>query len=226
MRKDIEIHINTGDVELKPTPLSSSYPFRWVENKTGLNRYLYGEIEIPGRISDLSVKSNGVCFDLPYTPKYKEFFVRIKRSFGGQDYLYVQNPVDGSEWFLARCGLYGGQKAPIFASQLSLISKSKYYIYLNGAYADLYSGVSKDFNVVGANRQNANLMLKCAPTNNYRYPLTGVGLIRWVNSNIQNTNLSEVLTREFEADGVGIKNATFDFETKDLHLDLDTSRVD
>lgn len=226
MRKDIEIHIETGDMAISAKNLTKLFPFHWTTNESGLSRYIYGEIEVPGNISETSIRSKGIYLSIPYTPEYKEFYIRIKRIFGSEIESFVQNPVDGSEWFLVRTGLHGKEMKNAYASQLLRISEDRFYIKLNREYADLYSGNISDVNIISANRQNANLLLKCLPTNNYRYPLTGVGLIRWTNSNIDHTQLSTILQREFEADGVYVKNASFDFESKDLQLDLDTSNVD
>lgn len=221
MRKDIEIHINTGDIVISSQTSPKLRQFNWTTNKGGLERYIYGEIELPGNISESSVKENGLYFSIPYTPKYKEFYIRIKRVFNDGVYSFIQNPVDGSDWFLVRAGLYGGEVKNVYASQLLLISEDIFYIRLNKGCAEIYSGNESDVNIVPAKRQNANLMLKCLPTNNYRYPLTGVGLIRWVNSNIHYTELSAVLQREFENDGMSVKSASFDLESKDLQLELE-----
>jgi hypothetical protein len=221
MRKDIEIHINTGDAVVKSVNKAKLYPFNWVANNEGLSRYIYGEIQIPGNISESVIRNAGIYLSIPYTPKYKEFYIRIKRIFGEDADLFVQNPVDGSEWFLAKTGLYGGNMKNAYASQLLMISENCFYIRLNGGFAEVYSGYESDFNIVPADRQNANLLLKCLPTNSYRYPLSGVGLVRWINSNIHHTELSAILQREFEADGMYVKNASFDLESKNLHLDLE-----
>lgn len=226
MRKDIEIHINTGDIQLVNTVNIIERTFRWVDNPNGLSRYIWGEIELPASISERKIVENGLFVCIPYTPKYNEFYIRIKRMYDAESFTYLQNPTDGSEWFLVKSAINGGVLSNVFASQLILIHHNSYFIKLNGGFAQLFSGEVSDVNIVKANRQNANMLLKCMPTNNYRYPLTGVGLVQYINSNINYSRLSEVLQREFRADGVGVKNASYDFETKDLHLDLDTSSVD
>jgi hypothetical protein len=226
MRKDIEIHINTGDMTVDPVNKPKTYPFNWVENDKGLSRYIYGEIQVPLSVSEASIRTDGLYSSIPYTPKYKEFYLRIKRVFSDETSLFVQNPVDGSDWFLARAGLYGNTMKNVYASQLLTISEDKFYFKLNKECIDIYSGNESDVYIVPANRQNANLLLKCLPTNNYRFPLSGVGLIRWVNSNIHHTELSSVLQREFEADDMYVKNASFDLDTKKLHLDLDSYNSD
>lgn len=226
MRKDIEIHINTGDITLSPHNKFILRPFNWVEHDSGLMRYIYGEITLPATLPESSIKANGIYLTIPYTPIYQEFYVRIKREYEDGSYTFLYNPVDGSEWFLVKAAKYGGKFVNVYASELITISESSFHIRLNKGVAEIYSSAESDVNIIKANRQNANMMLKCIPTNCYRYPLTGVGLIRWSQSNIDHTELAEVLKREFEEDGVKVNNASYDFDTSDLYLDLDTSNVD
>ncbi len=226
MRKDIEIHINTGDIHLCSQNKFTLRPFNWVENTSGLMRYIYGEIVIPSSLSESTIRANGIFTTIPYMPVYKEFYIRIKRMYENGAFTYLQNPVDGSTWFLVQVGKYGSQLRNAYASELITISEDSFYFKFNKGIVELYSSAESDLNIIKANRQNANMLLKCIPTNNYRYPLTGVGLIRWTQSNIDHTELSSVLQREFNDDGVKVRNASYDFETSDLHLDLDTSNVD
>lgn len=226
MRKDIEIHINTGDITLSPHNKFILRPFNWVENDVGLMRYIYGEITLPATLSEDKVKNQGIYCTIPYTPIYQEFYIRIKREYADGTFVYVHNPVNGTEWFLVQSAKFGGKFANVYASELFTISETSFYIKLNKGIAELYSSSESDVNIIKANRQNANLLLKCIPTNCYRYPLSGVGLIRWTQSNIDKTTLAEVLQREFGEDGVTVNNAGYDFDTNDLHLDLDTTKVD
>ena len=205
MRRDIEIHIHTGDIVIGSLPTEKLRLFQWVVNEKGLSRYIYGEIEVPGSIAEARIKTDGVYFTVPYTPIFKEVFIRIKRNES-----FLQNPTDGGEWFRVQTCLYGGEIRNVYASQLGLISENRFYLRLEKDIAYLYSGDKSDMNIIPANRQNSNLLLKCIPTNHYRYPLTGVGLIRWMNSNIEYTQLATVLQKEFEADGVSVRNASFD----------------
>lgn len=228
MRKDIEIHIGTGDITL---PSKNNYQlrdFRWVSNPTGLSRYIYGEIDIPSTVTEASIRNNGVFFNIPYTPRYKEFMVRICRVYEGGSFSYVTNLDSGNEWFLVKVGLYGGKPTNAFASQLMKISDGSFYGKIGDNCVELYSASQSDFNIVSADRQNANCLLACNPSNNYRYPLTGVGMVRWVNSgHINSGELADVLQREFSEDGVTVKNAKYDYDTKSMsQLDLDSSNAE
>lgn len=224
MRQDIELHIKTNDIALIATNKAKIRTFRWINNPSGLSRYIYGEIDVPAVVSETKIRENGVFVNIPYTPKYKEFMVRVRRMFDDGSYVYLYNRKDGSEWFLAQAGMYGSEKKNCYASLLYTISEGTYYISLTDEIATIYSSIQSDFNIVDANRQNANCLLACFPSNSYRYPLTGVGLARWINAhNINAGNLAEIINREFAEDGVVVKNATYNYDTKQMEMDLDAS---
>lgn len=226
MRRDIEVKALTCDMTLVNGRRFITYQFEWVTNPTGQQRYIYGEITVPAYVPENTLRQNGMYFTIPYTPKYKEIMVRVKRMVSQTSFVYLQNPTDGSDWFLAKTGIYGGALQNAYASQLMLISEGSLYMTVDGGNAILYGAEELDCNIVRANRQNGQMLLKCVPTNNYRYPVTGVGLIRWTHSNIEYTKLSEILQREFQDDGVTVMNASYDFDSRDLYLDLDTTFVD
>lgn len=226
MRKDIELHIKTNDIALVATNKAKMRTFRWVDNPSGLSRYIYGEIDVPAVVSETKIRENGVFVNIPYTPKYKEFMIRVRRVYDDGSYIYLYNRRDGSEWFLAQVGMYGGEKENCYASLLYTISEGTYYISLKDEIATIYSSIQSDFNIVDANRQNANCLLACFPSNSYRYPLTGVGLARWINAhNVNAGNLAEIINREFSEDGVVVKNATYNYDTKQMEMDLDASNT-
>lgn len=220
MRKDIEIHIGTGDITL---PSKNNYQlrnFQWVQNPTGLSRYIYGEIVVPSNLSANTLYDKGVYAAIPYTPIYKEFMVRIKRLYENGLYEYLQNPADGTEWFVVKGNLYGMKEYKnIYASQLMMIADNDYYFQFDKGVANVYSALESDLNIVKANRQNSNMLLACVPTNNYRYPISGVGLIRWMNGNMDYTALADTIKSEFADDGVVVNSASFDYDTNQISID-------
>ena len=225
MRTDIQLHIKTGDVGFINKLSHNVYEFRWVDNPDGLDRYIYGEVEVPSNITERDVREYGVCFYVPYTPKYKEIKLRIRRKTSN-GFEYVRSQKDNSEWYVVKSGLYGGDIKETYASQLILISRNELYAQIDGSSIVLYDGRDMDFNIVNANQQNTNCMLACVPTNNYKYPGSGIGLVRWINStDINNEGLSDVLNNELEEDGVHVKNAYYNYETNRLELDLDYSNA-
>ena len=220
MRKDIEIHIGTGDITL---PSKNNYQlrdFQWEQNPTGLSRYIYGEIIVPSNLSANTLYNKGVYAAIPYTPIYKEFMVRIKRLYENGLYEYLQNPADGTEWFVVKCNLYGtNEYKNVYASQLKMVADNDYYFQFDKGKLNVYSAMKSDLNIVKANRQNSNMLLACVPTNNYRYPISGVGLIRWMNGNMDYTALADTIKSEFTDDGVVVNSASFDYDTHQLSLD-------
>lgn len=220
MRKDIEIHIGTGDITLPPKNSYQLRDFQWVQNPTGLSRYIYGEIIVPSNLSANTLYNKGVYAAIPYTPIYKEFMVRIKRLYENGLYEYLQNPADGTEWFVVKCTLYGTNGCKnVYASQLKMVADSDYYFQFDKGTVNVYSAMESDLNIVKANRQNSNMLLACVPTNNYRYPISGVGLIRWMNGNMDYTALADTIKSEFTDDGVVVNSASFDYDTHQLSLD-------
>ena len=146
--------------------------------------------------------------------------VRIKRLYENGLYEYLQNPADGTEWFVVKCNLYGtkGHKN-VYASQLKLIADNDYYFQFDKGVLNVYGAMESDLNIVKADRQNSNMLLACVPTNNYRYPISGVGLIRWMNGNMDYTALADTIKSEFTDDGVVVNSASFDYDTHQLSLD-------
>lgn len=226
MRKDIEIHIQTGDVAIKSKDGLKLRPFRWVEQPELLSRYIYGEIDVPYTVTERIIRSQGLACSIPYTPKYKEFMIRIRRVNDDGFSTYLMNKTDGSQWFLVKSAKYGGELKNVFASELASISEDAFFISLNDSYARIYSNGRSDFNIVPASRQNANCLLACYPGGNYRYPLTGIGLARWINSNgAASASLTQTLQDEFRLDGVSIKNAAFNYDTNQMELDATDMEV-
>ena len=122
--------------------------------------------------------------------------------------------------FLVKSEIYGTALRNVFASELPSISEDGFFVMLKNGIAQLYASSQSDFNIIKAGRQNANCLLACFPGGNYRYPLTGVGLARWINSNnVASTSLTKVLQDEFSADGVTVRNAAYNYETKQMELD-------
>ena len=244
MRKDIEIHINTGDIVLSDHNEAKQYPFNWVRTDEAIfplvfpiewveddsddpTQFLYGEITVPASLSDSDLQNNGVLTVIPYTPAFQEFYLCIKRDLGNGAYTYVTNPTKGSKWFPAYViKSIDGQPEKMCASELMTISDSTFCIHIKEGIAEIRTGKKLDFNIIDANRQNANMLLSCIPGNNYRYPLTGVGLIRWMGGPVNNAELAEVVQREFSNDGVVVNNAAYDPETNNLYLDLKTNTND
>lgn len=225
MRRDIQINTAISDMVLKDQNRLNTYTFEWV-SETDL--YLLGRITIPSTFDVRKLQTEGVKVEIPYTPIYKPFKVQIVRHFDENTSMNVINPVDGSEWFEVRTNLWRQNNIQLKASQLIVVSQDDYIIQLDGinGIGYIWAASSNDVVNIAANIQNRNLMLKCIPSNNYRYPISGVGLVRFLHANLSQTNLATILQNEFKADKVTVKRAAFNSFTGDIDLDLDFSEAD
>lgn len=225
MRRDIQINTSINDIVLKDQNKLSTYPFTWVSES---DLYLLGEITIPHTFDVNKLQTEGVKVEIPYTPIYKPFKVRIMRQFDANNSMAVINPVNGSEWFEVHTKLWNQQNTQLCASQLIVISQDTYIVQLDNTngVAYIWSANNTDAVNVAANIQNRNLLLQCIPSNSYRYPTSGVGLVRFLHANLSQTTLANILQDEFKADKVTVKGAAFDSYTGDIELDLDFSEAD
>lgn len=225
MRRDIQINTAIHDVVLSNNNRNGIYPFEWVL-ETDL--YLMGQITIPYTFDIQKLQTQGVKVEIPYTPIYKPFKIRIMRMYDESNYTAVINPVDGSEWFNIHALLWQQRNMIVCASQLIMISQGDYLVQLDNTngIGYIWSADDTDFININANIQNRNLLLQCVPTNNYRYPLSGIGLVRYLHSNLSQTKLATVIENEFKADKVIVKSAAFDSFTGDIELDLDFTEAD
>lgn len=225
MRRDIQINTSIHDIVLKDQNKFSTYSFKWVSEG---DIYLLGEITIPHTFDVKKLQTEGVRIEIPYTPIYKPFKVRVIRTFDANTSMAVMNPVNGSEWFVVRTKLWNQQNEQLCASQLVMVNQDAYIVQLDNTdgIGYIWSAKSVDAVNISANIQNRNLLLQCIPSNCYRFPTSGVGLVRFLHSNLSQTTLAKTLQDEFKADKVTVKGAAFNSFTGDIELDLDFSEAD
>lgn len=215
MRTDIAIDTSTHDLALEDTFSGKTEQFRWVDTPPNMpSHFAYGEITV-SNLKD--AQSNGLYICIPYMPAYKPVMLQIKNSLGA---IVANSRSTYPEWFEVYSKNDEQRWNRVNASELINISESRFFIEIKNNAAQLYSGVMFDFVIKDANIQNRDLLLQCVPGNSYRYPLNGVGLSRWVNSNLSKSDLADVLVAEFTEDGTPVKNAYYDQESAKLSLDL------
>ena len=175
MRRDIQINTATNDIVLKNQSIIGEQAFNWLEDE---ELFLTAQITVPLNFDIKQLYTTGVMIKIPYTPIYKPIKIRFGRDFGGGNIRIVINPTDNSEWFEVHTRLFGLQDKILYASQLIMVSQDYYLIQINKGVAYLWSNAISDMVNINANIQNRNLLLQCVPSNNYRYPTSGVGLIK------------------------------------------------
>lgn len=87
---------------------------------------------------------------------------------------------------------------------------------LDKAY--IYSAGKTDLEINYSDDQASQLLSLCGPGNYYRYPRTGVGLVRYLNAVVEHTDLQEVLQEQFDLDNKPITEADFDNQTGQLDV--------
>lgn len=225
MRRDIQINTQISDIVLKNKKAMSTYPFEWVSES---DLYLIGQIMIPKTVDVRKLQTEGIKIEIPYTPVYKPFKIKILRCYDEDNQIAIVNPINGSEWFDVYTNLWSQQKKRLYASQLVIVNTDAFIIQLDydNGVSYIWSSSLLDATNIPANIQNRNLMLQCIPSNNYRYPISGVGLVRYLHANLSQTDLANVLQSEFKADKVTVKSASFNAYTGDIDMDLDFSEAD
>jgi dynactin complex subunit len=208
---------------LHDTNSLSTYPFSWVKE---YDTYILGQITVPSSFSFSTLQTTGIKVSIPYTPIYKPIRIQFVKQYGDVKNMEMFNPVSRNYMFELRTKLYGLQNTTLRASQLYMVSQEDYIITISRYIAYVWSASSSDLINTVANIQNRNLMLQCVPSNNYRYPTSGVGLVRYLHSPISQTGLADRLKSEFSSDKVTVNSAAFDSDTGNLEMDLDFTEAD
>ncbi len=167
-----------------------------------------------------------ICrFTSSYIPDIRKFRVRLVAIQDGHYSLFSSIRGD----FGIPVSSYAISKniaAPISASMLPYIDiegqfiiklvKNPHSEILDRAY--IYSSKATDLNINYSDDQASQLLSLCAPGKSYRYPTTGVGIIKYLNAVIDHTDLHNVLEIQFNGDNKPIQSADFDSETCNLDV--------
>lgn len=158
-----------------------------------------------------------VRFKSPYTPNTDEFRIRPVKLKENQYSLFWN--IRGSFGLpVSSFALSKNISAPISACMLPFVDIDGEFIVkmvqneqmeeLDKAY--IYSSKETDISINYSDDQAAQLLSICNPGNSYRYPTTGVGITRYINSVIAHTDFIDRLESQFEGDGKRLMEANFD----------------
>lgn len=167
-----------------------------------------------------------ICrFTSSYVPDIRNFRIRLVAIHEG--YYSLFSSIRGD--FGIPVNSYAISKnlaAPISASMLPFIDIDGQFIVklvrnsnselLDRAY--IYSSKITDLNINYSDDQASQLLSICAPGKSYRYPTTGVGIVKYLNAVIDHTDLQTVLETQFTGDNKTILSADFDSETCNLDV--------
>ena len=225
-RQDIDMDASCGEVKLADNLTDKRvYPFAYLGEVQGMDteRYSYGEIRVPGNFGRRYSDREGIHVHIPYIPQYRELKIRFVLEKGDGNESYLRNSSDNSIWFTV---LSPGQEA-VYLPAFRLVNEANNFnLILHEGKLLLYSANETDFMIRPSLEQTKVFLLKAAAGNLYQYPTTGVGLVRYLHGNFENSNLPGKLRQEFEADGMTIRNAFMECETGELLLDVEEKQTD
>lgn len=217
-RYDIIINTEYGEVDLKKRPTN-----RYISSATLLGNQSGMDNDHAAYIEVSIIKSMGLSYSIndsllvqfEYRAVNKPVFVRFLLDNQNESKKeYVINKQNNTIWFPV---LFNNTQMPLSSWYIVNNSFLFEFVFQNNGIS-LYSGYETDLIINASLKQNKNLLLLTRMGNLYRYPLTGVGLLDYLNSNFENTDLAEKLQTEFINDGMVIVNASLNTDTNELNL--------
>lgn len=223
-RQDISMDIKYGEVKTTDNLTGKTiYAFHMLDDTEGpdSDNNCYGEIIVPFGFDRSYRDDKGIHVHIPYRAVYKKLLIRLRQesSSGGIDYILNGN--NNGIWFPVLCE-DGNDINEIRLSEIMSYNEGcNFNLLLRDGYLALYSGAETDLEIRASKVQNEMFLLKAAPGNLYQYATTGVGLIDYLHSNLENNGLAAKLQSEFTADNMIVKNAYMDSSTGELLLEVE-----
>lgn len=223
-RQDIIMDAEYGEVEMSGQITGKAFHnFRLLDSMENADvGCCYGEITVPADFLSSYSDAKGIHVRIPYTPDTRAPIVRIAMESGSGGVEYVRCAATGKCWFPVMQEHGDGTKQPVTLSSLYALNEDGLYnLLIREECLVVYSGKEMDFGIGASKVQNETFLLKAAAGNLYQHPTTGVGLIDFLHSNMENNGLAAKLQAEFGADKVIIKNAYIDSVTGELLLETE-----
>lgn len=173
MRQDINVSVETGNLRLVDVSAIPIVEFEWnnVDNDYVVeDNYLIANITLPSYYQLTDLQNVGVRISIPTTPLYLPIKFRFLRRTNSS----LETAVFNSQPNIYNNDLFSvvdENGSEIKASELWMLHDSTYLIRLNDNDVSIFSGSTSDFEVSNANFQNRDFLIKCVPSNHYRYPL-------------------------------------------------------
>lgn len=213
-RQDISVNPEYGELNLVRNLTNKTfYKFKMYDSIEGLDNenFCYGEVTVPLNFEQIYKKENGIYVRIPYTPKFKKLKLRFIYS-GTEDIPeYLINRTNNQIWFSTK----------VNTSELIKINHEFVYnLVIDDGVVEVFSGYETDFGILPSLNQNKAFLLKAFPGTIYQHPATGVGILDYMSGNIANSELADILQKQFEADGMRVNDASVDPDTSIIYLDV------
>jgi len=204
MRKDIVMDIDNGDIALRDKPPAYSTSLKWVNED---DFFIYGDctLEAPATLQNLT---GGIGVYVPQKDSLKPIKIKFTTVSGRGDvestgYLSVNNL----------------KKETITGASMVIVSNDLFFrVYLTpgSEVFTLTSGYLHDLTVDESMIQNEYFLLVSDPSALYQYPLTGVGIRKFLNGNIRRSSLPQKIQSEFTLDGMNVEKIQYNEETDEI----------
>lgn len=213
-----------GEVETSGNIAGKSfYDFRLLDAVAGADNdtFRYGEITVPVGFVYTYNDGKGFHVRIPYTPDMRRLTVRLVMESGSGGTEYLRNPATGKHWFPswrrrkpALAGIACLHFSPSMRRESTTCCHGTVTLPCTAAQ-------ETDFEIGAAKAQNETFLLKASAGNLYQHSTTGVGLVDYLHSSLENNGLAAKLQSEFLSDKVVIKNAYMDSATGELLLETE-----
>lgn len=224
-REDIIMDAEYGEVEMSGRVAGKTFHnFRLLDSVEDADNadFRHGEITVPADFLSSYSDAKGIHIRISYTPDNRLLTVRIAMESGSGGVEYVRCAATGKCWFPVMQEYDDGTRQAVTLSSLYALNEDGLYnLLIREDCLVVYSGEETDFGIGASKMQNGTFLLKAVAGNLYQHPTTGVGLIDFLHSNMENNGLAAKLQAEFGADKVVIKNAYIDSATGELLLETE-----
>lgn len=214
-----------GEVEMSGRVAGKTfYNFRLLDSVEDADNadFRHGEITVPADFLSSYSDAKGIHIRIPYTPDNRLLTVRIAMESGSGGVEYVRCAATGKCWFPVMQEYDDRTRQAVTLPSLYALNEDGLYnLLIREDCLVVYSGEETDFGIGASKMQNGTFLLKAVAGNLYQHPTTGVGLIDFLHSNMENNGLAAKLQAEFGADKVVIKNAYIDSATGELLLETE-----
>ena len=228
------MNINLGNIELRKVGPTVSIPLIWVSED---DYYIYGEAVASNSV-DINTFRNGIGIVVKQNDTTKKIKINLKYidGFGEEletgfievknlDKSYVKGceiPLTTDEYFQINDEMRREIINRTNASSMTLPDEDYFLIKAHLVDDDdsivITDGYERDLDIVRAIDQNEFFLLIASPGSIAHNPITGVGLVSYLNSDIMSSGLAEKINEEFDLDGMIVKSATLDEETGEIEM--------
>lgn len=210
MRTDIKF--DSGSFTPSFTSSIPQYTMDWTWERED-DYALYGSVRLP-ETNGLRSLENGIGVRIPFRSSTKKVNVSfiVSDSEGGSSLINnrTNNPI---------FGLLDVSGDQVQASYLPVYSMDgEYRITMKNGDIYLSDYEERDLAMIESMEQNKRFLLECTPGNLYQYPTTGVGIFRYLNSNLRSSGLAERIKQQFNADKMIVQEAVINQEENSISI--------